>query len=58
LELPLPASEYVHRQLWFTPFPTEPVGWLIEECDDDLFLFSSDYNGNFADMMGSRLPVG
>ncbi len=42
-DLPLAASEYVHRQLWFTPFPTEPVGWMIEEAGDDLFLFSSDY---------------
>jgi len=33
----------VHRQLWFTPFPTEPVGWLIEQAGDDLFLFSSDF---------------
>jgi predicted TIM-barrel fold metal-dependent hydrolase len=41
--LPLRASDYVHRQLWFTPFPREPVGWMIEECGDDLFLFSSDY---------------
>ena len=23
--------------------PPEPVGWMIEECGDDLFLFSSDY---------------
>lgn len=36
-------SEYIHEHLWFTPFPQEPVGWLIEECGDDLFLFSSDY---------------
>src|SRR5262249_13343069 len=28
--LTLRPSEYVHRNLWFTPFPTEPVGWLIE----------------------------
>jgi len=41
--LPMQASEYVHRNLFFTPFPREPVGWLIEECGDDLFLFSSDY---------------
>ena len=27
----------------FTPFPGEDVGWLIEQCGDDLFLFSSDY---------------
>jgi predicted TIM-barrel fold metal-dependent hydrolase len=42
-DLPLTASDYVHRQLWFTPFPTEPVGWMTEQCGDDLFLFSSDY---------------
>lgn len=41
--LPLKASDYVHRQLWFTPFPGEPVGDLIEQGGDDLFLFSSDY---------------
>ena len=27
--------------LFFTPFPREPVGWMIEQCGDDLFLFSS-----------------
>jgi hypothetical protein len=43
LKLPLRASEYVHRQLRFTPFPTEPVGWMIEQAGDDLFLFSSDF---------------
>jgi predicted TIM-barrel fold metal-dependent hydrolase len=42
-DLPLRASDYVHRQLAFTPFPREDVGWLIEQCGDDLFLFSSDY---------------
>ncbi len=43
LKMSLRASEYVHRQLWFTPFPTEPVGWMIAEAGDDVFLFSSDY---------------
>jgi len=42
-DLPMAPSEYVHRQLRFTPFPTEPVDWLIESCGDDLFMFSSDY---------------
>jgi predicted TIM-barrel fold metal-dependent hydrolase len=42
-DLPMRASDYVHRQLRFTPFPTEPVGWMIENAGDDLFLFSSDY---------------
>ena len=41
--LALKASEYVHRNLFFTPFPREPVGWMIDQCGDDLFLFSSDY---------------
>jgi hypothetical protein len=27
----------------FTPFPTEPVGWLIEQAGEELFLFSSDF---------------
>jgi predicted TIM-barrel fold metal-dependent hydrolase len=52
--MPLQASEYVHRQLWFTPFPTEPVGWMIEQCGDDLFLFSSDY----PHPEGGRDPLG
>jgi predicted TIM-barrel fold metal-dependent hydrolase len=43
LRLPLKASDYVRRQLKFTPFPTEPVGWLIEQAGEELFLFSSDY---------------
>jgi predicted TIM-barrel fold metal-dependent hydrolase len=43
LRLPRRASEYVHGHAWFTPFPTEPVGWLVEQAGDDLFLFSSDY---------------
>ena len=52
--LSLKASEYVHRQLRFTPFPTEPVGWLTEQCGDDLFLFSSDY----PHPEGTRDPLG
>ncbi len=36
-------SEYVHRHLKFTPFPGEPVGWMIEEAGADLFMFSTDY---------------
>jgi predicted TIM-barrel fold metal-dependent hydrolase len=53
-ELPMRPSEYVHRQLWFTPFPSEPVGWMIEQCGDDLFLFSSDY----PHPEGGRDPLG
>ena len=43
LRLPMKPSEYIRRQVRFTPFPTEPVGWLVEQAGDELFLFSSDY---------------
>ena len=43
MRLPLKASEYLRRQVKFTPFPTEPVGWLIEQAGPELFCFSSDY---------------
>jgi uncharacterized protein len=43
LALPMRASEYARRQLRFTPVPTEPLGWMIEQAGPDLFLFSSDY---------------
>src|SRR5439155_25782202 len=42
-ELPMPASDYIRRQVRFTPFPTEPMAWLIEHAGEELFLFSSDY---------------
>ncbi len=42
-ELTRKPSEYVHGHLWFTPFPGEPVGWLVEQAGDDLFMFSTDY---------------
>ena len=41
--LPLKASDYVRRQLWFTPFPGEPIGDLIDQGGEDLLMFSSDY---------------
>src|SRR5262245_34743097 len=52
--MPLAPREYIHRQVWFTPFPGEPVGELIERCGDDLFLFSSDY----PHPEGTRDPLG
>ena len=36
-------SEYVRRHLKFTPFPGEPVGWMMEQSGADLFMFSTDY---------------
>ena len=43
LALPLRASEYIRRQVKFTPFATEPVGWIIEQVGPHLLLFSTDY---------------
>ena len=54
LAMPRTASEYIHGRVWFTPFATEPVGWMIEQAADDLFLFSSDY----PHPEGTRDPVG
>jgi len=54
LAMPRTASEYIHGRVWFTPFATEPVGWMIEQAGDDLFLFSSDY----PHPEGTRDPVG
>jgi len=42
-ELPLLPSEYLRRQVRFTPFPFEDTVWLIEQCGADLFMFSTDY---------------
>ncbi len=42
-ELSQRPSEVVRGHLWFTPFATEPVGWMIENAGSELFLFSSDY---------------
>ncbi|HEY3831393.1 MAG TPA: amidohydrolase family protein [Acidimicrobiia bacterium] len=42
-DLPKPPSEYVRDRLYFTPFPGEPVGWMIDQSGDELYCFSSDY---------------
>ncbi|MHB1854194.1 MAG: amidohydrolase family protein [Acidimicrobiales bacterium] len=36
-------SDYVRRHLKFTPFPGEPVGWMMEQAGSELFMFSTDY---------------
>jgi predicted TIM-barrel fold metal-dependent hydrolase len=41
--LPLKASDYVRRQVKFTPFPGEDIGHMIRDAGAELFLFSSDY---------------
>jgi uncharacterized protein len=36
-------SAYVRRHLKFTPFPGEPVGWMMQQAGPELFMFSTDY---------------
>ena len=35
--------EYVRRHLKFTPYPGEPVGWIMDQIGAEMLLFSSDY---------------
>jgi len=41
--LTLRPSEYVTRQVRFTPYPTEDVGWIVAQAGPEVVLFSSDY---------------
>jgi predicted TIM-barrel fold metal-dependent hydrolase len=51
--LQLRPSEYVQRQVRFTPYPTEDVGWIIANAGDDVCMFSSDY----PHVEGGRKPI-
>ena len=51
--LALRPSEYVRRQMRFTPYPTEDVGWIIEQSGPEVCLFSSDY----PHVEGGRRPI-
>jgi predicted TIM-barrel fold metal-dependent hydrolase len=42
-DLAMRPSDYVRKHLKFTPFPGEPVGWMIEQAGPELFMFSTDY---------------
>ena len=52
-DLSLRPSDYVHRQVRFTPYPTEDVGWIVAQAGADLVLFSSDY----PHVEGGRKPL-
>lgn len=41
--LELRPSDYVRRQIRFTPYPTEDVGWIIDQAGPTVAMFSSDY---------------
>lgn len=51
--LRLRPSEYVQRQIRATPYPTEDVGWIIDQVGPEVCLFSSDY----PHVEGGRKPV-
>ena len=51
--LSMRPSEYVRRQIRFTPYPTEDVGWIIEQAGVEVCLFSSD----FPHVEGGRRPI-
>jgi uncharacterized protein len=52
-DLSMRPSEYVRRQVRCTPYPTEDVGWIIEQAGAEVCLFSSDY----PHVEGGRRPV-
>jgi predicted TIM-barrel fold metal-dependent hydrolase len=51
--LTLRPSEYVSRQVRFTPYPTEDVGWIVEQAGPEVAMFSSDY----PHVEGGRKPL-
>ena len=42
-KLSMQPSDYIRRQIRFTPWHFEDIGWLIESVGPELFLFSSDW---------------
>jgi uncharacterized protein len=51
--LQLRPSEYVRRQMRFTPYPTEDVRWVIEQAGPEVLMFNSDY----PHVEGGRRPI-
>lgn len=41
--LSMAPSSYIERQVRFTPFAGEPVGWMMAASSPELYCFSSDY---------------
>jgi predicted TIM-barrel fold metal-dependent hydrolase len=50
--LSLRPSEYVRRQIKATPYPTEDVGWIVDQAGRETVLFSTD----FPHVEGGRKP--
>ena len=51
--LSMRPSDYVRRQVRATPYPTEDVGWIIEQAGPEVCMFSSDY----PHVEGGRRPI-
>ena len=51
--LSLRPAEYVRRQVRFTPYPTEDVGWIVAQAGPEVAMFSSDY----PHVEGGRRPL-
>lgn len=51
--LSMSASDYIRRQVKFTPFPKDDVGWIIDNVGADLLMFSTD----FPHPEGTRDPI-
>jgi predicted TIM-barrel fold metal-dependent hydrolase len=51
--LSLRPTDYVRRQVRFTPYPTEDVGWIIAQAGEEVCMFSSDY----PHVEGGRRPI-
>ena len=54
-KLSLRPSEYVRRQMKFTPYPTEDVGWIVEQAGQKLCCFHRTIRTSKAD--AGRLSV-
>ena len=52
-QLSMRPCEYVRRSIRFTPYPTEDVGWIIDQAGPEVCLFSSDY----PHVEGGRRPI-
>ncbi len=51
--LKMRPSDYVRRSMKFAPYPTEDVGWIIEQAGPETVLFNSDY----PHVEGGRRPI-
>ena len=51
--LSMRPSEFVRRQIRFTPYPTEDAGWIISQAGPEVCMFSSDY----PHVEGGRRPL-